>query len=198
MATIKRRSERRNRWEVRYRDPEGKQRAKLLDRKVDAERFVTGVEHSKLTGSYVDPSAGKVTFRSFAEDWRKVQVHRAATAQSLEQQLRRHVYPAIGHRPIAAVRPSEIQRLMQLLGAELAPSTFEVVYGRVVACQVVTVPPRSRPWLYFMLAPARPGASVTSCRACCGSGRPGVGSPAQEQAAHSPSPVPACARRGTR
>ena len=29
MATIKRRSDRGNRWEVRYRDPEGKQRARL-------------------------------------------------------------------------------------------------------------------------------------------------------------------------
>ncbi len=30
---------------------------------------------------------------------------------------------------------------------------------------------RSKPWLYFMLASAWPSASVTSCRACCGSGR---------------------------
>lgn len=82
MATIKRRSDRGNRWEVRYRDPEGKQRARLFDRKVDAARFVTGVEHSMLIGGYVDPAAGKITFQSFAEEWRQVQVHRAGTAQS--------------------------------------------------------------------------------------------------------------------
>lgn len=107
MATIKRRPDRNNRWEVRYRDPEGMQRARLFDRRMDAERFLTGVEHSKLTGSYVDPAAGRVMFRNFAEDWRRVQVHRPSTAQSVEQQLRLHVYPVIGHRPLAAVRPSE-------------------------------------------------------------------------------------------
>lgn len=73
---------------MRYRDPDGRQRARLFDRKFDAECFLTGVEHSKLTGSYVDPAAGRVTFREFAEAWRVVQVHRPSTAQSVEQQLR--------------------------------------------------------------------------------------------------------------
>ena len=133
MATIKRRPDRGNRWEVRYRDPEGTQKARLFDRKVDAERFVTGVDHSILIGAYVDPAAGKVTFQSFAETWRRIQVHRAGTAQSAEQQLRLHVYPTIGHRPMAAIRPSEVQGLVQRLATELAPSTVEVIYGRVVA-----------------------------------------------------------------
>ncbi len=31
IASINRRSDRGNRWEVRYRDPEGKQRARLFD-----------------------------------------------------------------------------------------------------------------------------------------------------------------------
>lgn len=49
MATIKRRADRSNRWEVRFRDPEGRQRAHMFDRRVDAEHFLTGTEHSKLT-----------------------------------------------------------------------------------------------------------------------------------------------------
>src|SRR6476469_3410454 len=120
MATIKRRQDRGGRWEVRYRDPEGKQKARLFDRKEGpggAKEFVIGIEHSKLAGTYVDPSAGRVTFRSFAEEWRKVQVHRPGTAQSVEQQLRVHVYPVIGDRPIAAIRPSEIQGMVAGFGA---------------------------------------------------------------------------------
>jgi len=38
MATIKRRSDRAGRWQVRYRDDKGTQRARLFERKVDAER----------------------------------------------------------------------------------------------------------------------------------------------------------------
>ncbi len=162
MATIKRRSDRGNRWEVRYRDPEGKQRARLFDRKVDAARFVTGVEHSMLIGGYVDPAAGKITFQSFAEEWRQVQVHRAGTAQSAEQQLRLHVYPAIGHRPIAAIRPGEVQGLVQRLATELAPSTVEVIYGRLIAVfraavrdRIVTTSP-----CVDIRKPAKPPASM--------------------------------------
>ena len=82
---------------------------------------------------YVDPVAGKVTFKDFAEAWRKVQIHRTGTEISVEQQLRLHVYPIIGDRPIASVRTSHVQSLVHRLSASLAPSTVAVVYGRVVA-----------------------------------------------------------------
>lgn len=121
------------RWRARYRAPDGQEKSRTFDRRVDADRFLTSVEHSKLTGSYVDPSAGKVTFKSFAEEWRKLQVHRSGTATSVEQQLRTHVYPSIGGRPIAAIRPGEVQGLVTRLGQTLAPGTVEVIYGRVVA-----------------------------------------------------------------
>lgn len=121
------------RWRARYRGPDGQERSRTFPRRVDAERWLTGVEHSKLTGGYIDPNAGKITLRAFAEEWRSRQVQRAGTAVSIEQQLRLHVYPVIGDRPIAAIRPSEIQGLVQRLDERLAPSTVGVVYGRVVA-----------------------------------------------------------------
>ncbi len=133
MATIKRRSNRGNRWEVRYRDPDGKQRNRLFDRKVDAERFAATTGADLARGVYVDQAAGRVTFRAFAEEWRANQLHRSGTAQSAEQHLRLHVYPVIGDRPIATIRPSDLQALVRRLDATLAPSTTAVVYGRVVA-----------------------------------------------------------------
>jgi integrase len=121
------------RWRARYRLTDGQERSRTFDRKVDAERFLAEVEHSKLAGTYVDPTAGKVTFRTFAEEWRKMQIHRPGTATSVEQQLRRHVYPLIGDRPIGAIRPSEVQAVTKQLGASLAPSTVDVVYRRMVS-----------------------------------------------------------------
>jgi integrase len=56
-----------------------------------------------------------------------------STEVSLEQQLRLHVYPVIGRRPLGGIRTSEIQALVRHLDARLAPTTVEVVYGRVVA-----------------------------------------------------------------
>ena len=57
MASVERRTRNgRTRWYVRYRDPGGEQRTKTFDRRVDAERYLTTIESSKLTGSYVDPA----------------------------------------------------------------------------------------------------------------------------------------------
>jgi integrase len=105
----------------------------VFARRVEAERHLAGVEHAKLTGGYVDPRASKVTFRAYAEDWRTRQIHGHGTQVSVEQHLRLHVYPLIGERPIAAIRPSEIQGLVRRAEECLAASTVAVVYGRVVA-----------------------------------------------------------------
>ena len=41
----------RNRWRARWRDPAGRQRTKSFARKIDAERFLLGVEDAKLRGA---------------------------------------------------------------------------------------------------------------------------------------------------
>jgi hypothetical protein len=61
----------RNRWRARWRDPVGRQRSKCFARKVDAERFLLGVEDAKMRGAYVDPAAGRVNFGEWAERWYK-------------------------------------------------------------------------------------------------------------------------------
>src|SRR5436853_7774416 len=100
------------RWRARYRGPDGRERSQTFSKRVDAERFVTAVEHSKLIGAYVDPADGRVTFGTYAERWRVVQPHREGTAISVEQDLRLHIYPILGQRPLAAVRASEVQALV--------------------------------------------------------------------------------------
>ncbi len=157
------------RWRARYRTPDGRARSRTFDRKVEADRFLTAVEHSKLAGGYVDPSAGKVSFRAFAEEWRKVQLHRTGTAKSVEQQLRLHVYPYIGDRPISAVRPSELEAMVHHLASSLSASTVHIVFGRVVAvfraalrdrlinatpCAAVRLPPQTPPSLLPVLTTA--------------------------------------------
>lgn len=81
------------------------------------------------TGTYIDPAAGQVTFRDYAEAWRKRQVHRDSSAVHVESRLRLHAYPVFGDRPISAIRPSEIQAW--IAGIELAPSSVAVLHGVV-------------------------------------------------------------------
>lgn len=116
------------RWQARYRDPSGRERSRAFERKGDAERFLTNVEASKLTGGYVDPRAGRVTFRAYAEDWRARQIWRESTADRIESDLRVHLNPVIGDMALTAVRPSDLDLLVKSLSERLAPSTVEGVY----------------------------------------------------------------------
>lgn len=151
-------------WRARWRSPDGKSRSKEFARKIDAQRFLAGVEHSKQTGGYVDPSAGRVLFRDYAEEWRRDQPHRHLTGIAVEQQLRLHVYPTLGSRPIAAIRRSEVQAMVQKLSGTLSPSTLAVVYGRVVAVFRAAVKDRviaSSPCIDIRLPSAKGAAPVT-------------------------------------
>lgn len=115
-------------YQLRWRDPEGRQRKKMFARKVDAEDYKTNIDHSMRAGAYVDPLLGKQTFKDYAEAWRAVRTHRGGTAKQIESHLRLHVYPVLGQRPIGAIRPSEIDALVYGLSTTLAPATVEVIY----------------------------------------------------------------------
>ncbi|HXN60017.1 MAG TPA: tyrosine-type recombinase/integrase [Acidimicrobiales bacterium] len=120
-------------WRARWRTPDGQSRSKTFKRKIDAEHQLTSVQHSKLTGGYVDPSAGRVTFKKYAEAWQRIQVHRPTTAAQVETNLRRHVLPQLGERPLGSIRKTEIQALVKAMTDKLAPATVELVYRYVVA-----------------------------------------------------------------
>lgn len=122
MASIQKREN--GRWRARYRDAAGKEHARHFRRKIDAQQWLDEVTASMVTGAYVAPGAGRITFREYAEEWRKVQVHRSGTVASVEGALKRHVYPVIGDRPLESVRPSDIQAMVK--GMKLSPSSVRV------------------------------------------------------------------------
>ncbi|MFC6151547.1 MULTISPECIES: tyrosine-type recombinase/integrase [Mumia] len=113
-----------------------------------------------LTGSYVDPRAGKVTFEAYARTWQDLQMHRTNTALAVDSALRVHAIPAFGKRPIASIRRSDIQSWVQAMSAELAPATVRVTFqharsvfraavdDRLIArtpCERITLPRIDKP-----------------------------------------------------
>jgi integrase len=130
MASVDRRGDSRPKpWLVRWRDEGGRQRKQSFARKVDADRFRAEVEHRLNTGSYIDPIAGRTTFQAYAEEWRAVQLHRPNTAGRVASQLSKHAYPALGARPLSALRTSEMQAFVT--GLQLAPSSARSVFSTV-------------------------------------------------------------------
>ena len=130
MASIARRPD--GTYRPRFRDASGKEHARHFKRKVDAQRWLDEMTAAMVTGQYVDPAAGRVTFRDYAERWRATQVHRPTTAAHVETMLRRHVYPSLGDKRLGSVLPSDIQSLVKQLSLDLAPATVGVVH-RILA-----------------------------------------------------------------
>jgi integrase len=135
MASVHPRKDRNGRrigWEARWRDPETrKHRSKTFRRREEAKAHGNKMETSKREGTYIDDRAGRIAFEDYAEQWRKAQVHRDSTAAQARTHLGRHVYPRIGQRAVASIRPSEIQALVKSCSADLAPSTVAVIHSWV-------------------------------------------------------------------
>lgn len=131
MASVERRKDGRPGYVVRWRDEAGKQRKKSFARKAPADRYRSEVEHSLNVGAYVDPVAGKTPFRTYAERWRLAQPHRPNTVANTKSRLETHVYPVLGGRPIAALRPSEMQAWVS--GLPVAASSVRPIWGTVRA-----------------------------------------------------------------
>lgn len=137
-----------DRWQVRYRDPDGRQRKKSFAKKVGdnpgehADAFDAKVSRDVDTGDYVDPALAATTFAAYAETWRKAQKRKPERAAAVEGYLRNHAYEgepgsgrtvkggmSIGQHALGllARRPSLTQAWAAAL--PLAPATARIVIG---------------------------------------------------------------------
>lgn len=117
-------------YRVRWRDPDGRARAKTFPRKVDADRFAAEISADIVRGHYYDPDAGKISFKEYAVGWLAAQTFDEGTHEAVELRLRLHAYPTLGPKLLAEVKPSTIQNWLRGL-SELAPTYRKVLYANV-------------------------------------------------------------------
>ena len=86
------------RWRARYRDPDGRERSRSFARRIDAERWLTSVEHAKLSDGYVDPANGRVRFDEWAAEWLEAPGKRPSAFARDETIVRVHLLPTLGNR----------------------------------------------------------------------------------------------------
>jgi integrase len=117
------------RWRARYRDQDNREHSKHFARKVDAQRWLDEVTAAVVTGQYVDPRSGRTWVREYAAAWEGQQIGRAASASIVDNALRLHVLPVLGDRPMASVRPSDVQALIRRLAdGGMAPRSIRNIY----------------------------------------------------------------------
>lgn len=97
------------------RDPQtGKRRQKwhsVKGTKKEAERRLTELLHQVNTGAYVEPT--KFTVGAFLEQWLRDYAQgavRPTTLDSYRYLIERHIAPALGRVPLAALKPLDLQR----------------------------------------------------------------------------------------
>ena len=77
------------RWQVRYRDPSGRERSRNFERRVDADRFAATVVADVVRGDYLDPTLAKSTVGEFAERWQATRGHLAQATRDQDRHISR-------------------------------------------------------------------------------------------------------------
>jgi integrase len=122
------------RYRVRYLDPDGVERSKSFpDRqKKAADDFLVSTENDKRRGTYINPNAGTLSFRAYAEAWLESQTFEESSREVIAVRLRKNVFPHLGGYTLAALSPTHIRtwdRELQKRG--LAPSYRQVMFFHV-------------------------------------------------------------------
>ena len=118
-------------WRARYRDEAGHEHSKHFARKVDAQRWLDQVTASVVTGSYVDPKSGKITFAAYFEQWSARQVWVLGTVLAMKLAVRSTTFSDMTMR---SIRPSHVESWVKLMTADgLAPGTITTRFNNVRA-----------------------------------------------------------------
>jgi Phage integrase, N-terminal SAM-like domain/Phage integrase family len=118
---------------ARYLDPEGQERSRSFRTEREAERFLIQVEAAKLSSSYLDPAASRLTFNQWADQWWQVWAadldRSPTTLGAADSRLRCHLRPTFGRRRLDEITASSIRQWQyELRGKELE-------HGTVMACR---------------------------------------------------------------
>jgi integrase len=127
MSSIKKRTD--GIWRARYRDPSGKEHARHFGRKVDAQRWLDEVTTSVVTGQYVDPNAGRLTFLFFYVDWSARQCWVSGTKKAMDLAAGSVEF---GNVPLRALRPSHLETWVKgMTSRGLAATTVHTRFQNV-------------------------------------------------------------------
>ncbi len=101
------------RWQARYRLESGERitAPKTFATKVEAQRWLSGVETDMARGDWHDPRLGEVPFEEWAATWlaTKAPQLRESSVDLYRYLLRRHIVPSFGNTPVGRITPMQVQ-----------------------------------------------------------------------------------------
>lgn len=128
MATIQKyKTEKGDRWRVRWRDETGNQISKTFDRQKLAKDFLIKLEHETREGSYVEPSS--ITLKDYLETW--IELYKANITSNTERGYRvnvKHICSILGHKPLQKIIPADIETAYMKLGQTLSGTSILYIH----------------------------------------------------------------------
>ncbi|MEW1720752.1 site-specific integrase [Streptomyces sp. NPDC093109] len=125
------------RYRARYIGPDGTEKSKSFpDRqKRLAEKWLSHIEADMSRGQYIDPTAGRTTFKQYGEKWIAALTTDPTTRVPVAVQLRLHAFPYMGSRPLDSFQPEHIREWLSELEQAVPASS----YRRVIFASVSSV-----------------------------------------------------------
>jgi integrase len=128
------------RWLAIWIGPDGREKSKAFEKKINAENHGKGQEADQLRGVYVDSRKAATKLRDYAlAKWLPAQLHvRENTTDTYERHLRNHIIPAFGDWQLGRIEQDDVQNWVIALtkkpatsdpnGPKLSPATIETIY----------------------------------------------------------------------
>ncbi|GAB4084038.1 site-specific integrase [Myceligenerans cantabricum] len=127
MASIKKRPN--GKYRARYRDEAKKEHSRHFDRKADAQRWLDEVTATIVTGIYADPRAGRITFKTYFDQWAERQVWVGGTDRAMQLAVSSTTFT---DHPIKSIQRSHIEGWIKRMTRDgLAPGTVKTRYNNV-------------------------------------------------------------------
>ena len=112
-------------YEVRWRQPDGREVSRTFDVLREAKAWRVAQEQRRNIGEWIDPRSGKMTFELWAKSWLTINPNKRERTLHRDKQVLLVVIPAIGNRTLSSLTQADCRKLLtswQSVG--YAPSTI--------------------------------------------------------------------------
>ncbi len=124
------------RYRARYRAPDGRERSRTFERRIDAERWLATQAADVARGAWLDPAAGRLAFETWAERWEAGLSNLRPTTRALNVGvLRNHLLPRFRAYRLTDIATSDVQAMVAE-GLE-AGASASAVRRRVIVLRTI-------------------------------------------------------------
>jgi integrase len=117
-------------YEVRLRDPVGKEYSRTFETKREAQAFEQSEKVARRGGAWVDPRRAEFTFEVVATTWLDANPAKRPSALATDERIVRvHLLPSLASRPIGSISQPDVQLMVNAWAHTAAPRSVRRYYS---------------------------------------------------------------------